>query len=98
MSPSLRDIANGITLDQTFDDSTLTVRANRALLESLVNNLLVNAVRHNRPGGEISIIVGSGDSSLPTLLTNRHWMPDKYSTASIIHPGSPMEMGWGLPS
>ena len=58
MSLSLRDIANGIALNQTFDDSTLTVRANRALLESLVNNLLVNAVRHNRPGGEISITVG----------------------------------------
>lgn len=37
----------------------MTVFANRMLLESLFSNLVVNAVRHNRPGGEICVTLTS---------------------------------------
>lgn len=56
----LGSAAGDIRIRQAFDGSPLVVRANRALLECLVNNLVVNAARHNRPGGTISIEVADG--------------------------------------
>ena len=41
--------------EQMDFQTTLTIRANRTLLESLVNNLVVNTVRHNHPQGEIGL-------------------------------------------
>ena len=38
--------------------------ANRTLLESLVNNLVVNALRHNRPDGEITVTVSDRQLSV----------------------------------
>lgn len=49
-------LMGNIVLHKDFQTS-LTIRANRTLLESLVNNLVVNAVRHNRPNGEISLVL-----------------------------------------
>lgn len=51
---SLESLTGNITLYKDFQ-TTLTIRANRTLLESLVNNLVVNAVRHNHPQGEIGL-------------------------------------------
>lgn len=56
----LGSAAGDIRIRQAFDGSHLVVRANRALLECLVNNLVVNAARHNRPGGTLSIEVADG--------------------------------------
>ena len=56
----LGSVAGDIRIRQAFDGSPLVVRANRALLECLVNNLVVNAARHNRPGGTLSIEVADG--------------------------------------
>lgn len=53
--PYLESLAGGLALKQDFKASRLPLKANRALLESMVNNLFVNAVRHNRPGGEITL-------------------------------------------
>jgi signal transduction histidine kinase len=47
--------AANITLETQFTDRTLTLQANKMLLESLINNLLTNAIRHNVPGGKILI-------------------------------------------
>lgn len=55
--PYLESLAEGLAVVKDYRVAALTVRANRALLESLVNNLVVNAVRHNRPGGEIGVTV-----------------------------------------
>ena len=70
-----------------FRVRTLTVRANRTLLESLVNNLVVNAVRHNRPGGEITVTVAAGSLTVSNtsdgkalderLLFNRFYRPSE---------------------
>ena len=35
----------------------MTVKANRSLLEIMLNNLIVNAVRHNKPNGAIIVTV-----------------------------------------
>lgn len=51
--PSLQLLADGITIRTDFDDSRLTLTCNEVLLEAALNNLVVNAVRHNRPQGEI---------------------------------------------
>ena len=55
--PSLRSISGNTPVHEIYDNTGLSVKANRTLFESLVNNLAANAVRHNRPGGEISVSV-----------------------------------------
>lgn len=55
--PLLKTISGDITLRQDFRNAALMINANRTLLESLLNNLVVNAVRHNRRGGEINITI-----------------------------------------
>jgi len=87
LTPFLQSIAGDILLYEDFADSTLTVRANRTLLESLVNNLVVNAVRHNRPKGEIRLVVSgreltiantSDESALDgKLIFNRFYRPSE---------------------
>lgn len=55
--PYLECLSEGLVLNKDFPASSLSVKANRTLLESMINNLIVNAVRHNRPEGEISIVL-----------------------------------------
>lgn len=44
-----------VSFHKDFAIEKLIISANRSLLESLVNNLIVNAVRHNIPDGEIFV-------------------------------------------
>lgn len=57
--PSLDAITDSdkIKLDLATDE--LMVKANRPLVESMVSNLVVNAVRHNAPNGNIIIYISS---------------------------------------
>lgn len=55
--PSLESLAAGITVKTGFSDRSLTVECNDTLMESMLSNLVVNAVRHNISGGYISISV-----------------------------------------
>lgn len=64
MVPFLKNIAGDIRLVEGYRHRNLTIRANPALLESLVNNLVVNAVRHNRPKGEIQLLVSGNEFSI----------------------------------
>lgn len=70
--PSLECLMENITLHKDFQTS-LTIRANHTLLESLVNNLVINAVRHNCPNGEIGLtltgrqLIVSNTSEEPVL-------------------------------
>lgn len=54
--PFLESIADGLHIVKDFQQE-ITVKANRPLLESMINNVVVNAVRHNRPDGSITISV-----------------------------------------
>lgn len=55
--PLLDKLTEGIAVHQTLGDTPLRIQGNRVLLESMINNLVVNAVRHNREKGEIWIQV-----------------------------------------
>lgn len=63
--PSLQLLAEGITirieglspLTDSSEKSPLTLTCNEVLLEAMLSNLVVNAVRHNREGGEILLTI-----------------------------------------
>lgn len=85
--PSLESLAGGITIRKSFQERSLVVRCNRALLESLINNLVVNAVRHNTADGTITIAIRdrsltvsntSEEGALnPKLIFNRFYHPSE---------------------
>ena len=83
-----------ITIREEIQVASLLVQANRALLESLINNLVVNAVRHNIANGEISIIIK------PNLLiisnTSSEGMLNKESVFERFHNSSEKIKGNGL--
>ncbi|MEA4981037.1 MAG: HAMP domain-containing sensor histidine kinase, partial [Petrimonas sp.] len=47
--------ANRITTTISIGNKSLIIQANRTLLESLVNNLITNAIKHNIPNGNLSV-------------------------------------------
>ncbi len=51
------NLVDGLTLKKDFQVRHLPIKANRPLLESMVNNLVVNALRHNEPNGTIIMTV-----------------------------------------
>ncbi len=51
--PRLETLVGNLTLTTRFTQTSLLIDCNKTLLESLINNLVVNAVRHNRQGGSI---------------------------------------------
>lgn len=53
----LSEFTQGITIRKDIQINSFPIQANTALLESLINNLVVNAVRHNIVNGEIFIIL-----------------------------------------
>lgn len=55
LSPYLESLTDGIGLIRDFQRPSLKINANRSLLESMINNLVANAVRYNKKGGEICI-------------------------------------------
>ena len=55
LRPYLESLSGELVLTQNFSAASLPIKANRSLLESMVNNLVVNAVRHNKTGGEITV-------------------------------------------
>jgi signal transduction histidine kinase len=55
------------------------VDGDRALTERLVANLLDNAVRHNRPGGHVTVTTGTRDGTAHLTVTN---------TGPVIPPGA----------
>lgn len=57
MLPLLNGFTQGTSINEDIQVKSLTVEANKTLLESLINNLVVNAVRHNIANGEIFITI-----------------------------------------
>ncbi len=53
--PFLTPFTQGLTIRTDFQNSPMLIRANNSLLGSLINNLTINAVRHNIDKGEITI-------------------------------------------
>lgn len=83
--PQLQLLAGGISIQTDFNTERLLVNCNRILLDSLINNLVVNAVRHNRPGGFVGIalkekgmIISNTSDESPLdchLIFNRFYRP-----------------------
>lgn len=107
LASSATEIARSrLTVDTEIGEAKMD--ANTVLLRQLVTNLLQNAIRHNHPGGTISLVVGyengftrlsmsnSGDqldpSAVTTFTTPFHRGTGRVSTKS----GSPRSSGLGL--
>lgn len=58
--PRLESLTGNISLVADLRQTDLTVDCNETLFESMVNNLVVNAIRHNKPGGTIFLTVADG--------------------------------------
>lgn len=83
LQPYLESLSGGLILKQNFSTASLPIKANRSLLESMVNNLVVNAVRHNKTSGEITVFLSDNRLMVSRPMT-RHWMQTRYSTVSIV--------------
>lgn len=74
--PYLDSLTTGLTFHTQFLVNRLPMKANRALVESMVSNLVVNAIRHNQRDGEVSLNLSasslcvSNTSPEPALDTN----------------------------
>lgn len=55
LMPSLESVSRQIHVQRQYPSTPIHLQANSALLESMVTNLFVNAVRHNIPDGTIAI-------------------------------------------
>ena len=55
--PSLESISGQLLIERHYAATPVYILANSTLLESMVSNLFVNAVRHNRLGGKITISI-----------------------------------------
>lgn len=64
LMPYMESLAQGLSIETVFDARHVEINANRSLLESLISNLIVNAVRHNREGGRIVIHVSPAALSI----------------------------------
>lgn len=61
LMPYLESLAEGLDVIKDYHVGTLYIKANRSLLESLINNLFVNAIRHNKHDGKITITAESNN-------------------------------------
>lgn len=72
----MENLSGHISIRMEHSGARSCIKANRTLLESLVNNLVVNAVRHNRPDGGITVTVSdrklsvTNTSDSPSLDSN----------------------------
>ncbi len=82
--PLLKNLAGELHIVKVFQQE-VQIKANKSLLESMLNNLVVNAVRHNRIDGSIILSIKSNtltisntsnESALdPTHIFNRFYRP-----------------------
>ncbi len=64
----------------SFDLADKEVFANPYLIDVLLNNLLSNAIRHNHPGGEINIVLTTGQLSIQNTGGNKALQKDQLFT------------------
>ena len=93
LQPYLESLSGGLILKQNFSTASLPIKANRSLLESMVNNLVVNAVRHNKTSGEITVSLSdnrlmvsntSDDAALDAdQIFNRFYRPSERRRATV---------------
>nr|WP_294077360.1 HAMP domain-containing sensor histidine kinase [Prevotella sp. UBA5379] len=62
--PQLESLSGDIVIKKNFIQNDLDLQCNETLLVSMINNLVVNAVRHNCPEGSITITVADRQLSV----------------------------------
>lgn len=78
--PSLESISGQLHIYRQYSKKPLRINANRILLESMVNNLFINAVRHNTPDGTVTVSIDdnrltiSNTSAEPPLSPSLKWL------------------------
>lgn len=90
----LRDVAEHVlrqtpTGDRTLGDSRLEsapVTGDPVLLERLAQNLVENAVRHNRTGGWLTVTTGTSDGQATLSLTNTGPEVAAYDLETMFEP------------
>lgn len=92
--PSLRLLAGRITILTDFQVDRLPLHCNRILLESLINNLVVNAVRHNQAGGKVFLTLS--DNFLDVCNTSDEPPLDTDMIFNRFYRPSPKTKGNGL--
>lgn len=83
------NLAGGLLLHIDIQTDSPVVKANRSLLESMMNNFIVNAIRHNKPNGTITITLSNGSLTFANtsdetaldehLIFNRFYRPAEKS-------------------
>jgi signal transduction histidine kinase len=56
-----------VSLESAIPEEPLVVRADMTLLEQAVSNVVYNAVRHNRPGGHVAVILEPDEQAIFSL-------------------------------
>jgi signal transduction histidine kinase len=83
--PSLDSISGQLHIYRQYSKKPLRINANRILLESMVNNLFINAVRHNTPDGTVTVSIDDNRLTIsntsaepplsPSLIFRRFYRP-----------------------
>jgi|WetSurMetagenome_2_1015567.scaffolds.fasta_scaffold05159_4 two-component system, OmpR family, sensor kinase len=92
--PSLELLADGIIIRLQIKNDQMTVNCNEVLLESLISNLVVNAVRHNYSDGEI--IISLENSMLTVTNTSKERSLDSAHIFERFYRSSLTQKGNGL--
>jgi signal transduction histidine kinase len=90
----LRDVAEHVLRQTPTGDRTVTsgrrdsapVAGDPVLLERLAQNLVENAVRHNRPDGELSVTTGTDGGHATLSVTNTGPEVAAYDVETIFEP------------
>lgn len=96
---------HGVALDVALPESPLSTLGDVTLLEQAVSNLIYNAVRYNRPGGHVAVILEAAESGFVVrVLDDGPGVPEA-QLASLVQRGfrgdaartrQPMGQGLGL--
>lgn len=103
LQPYYESLIGDIRLQRSQEAQQVVIKANRSLLETLVNNLIINAIRHNIQGGEIQInltresLTIANTSNEPALDETRIFNRFYHSTDTSTSDGkTPTGNGLGL--
>lgn len=94
MQPYFENLLGSITLHCDFAVDSCPLVANRSLLESLLSNLVINAIRHNLPNGQIFVVLREG--TLSVLNTSNEPALDETRIFNRFYRSSDGGMGNGL--
>lgn len=86
LRPFFENLCGDISLNMSVQTKPYIIEANRPLLECLLNNLVVNAVRHNVPGGDINVSL-SGDKLTVSNTSDEPALDASHIFSRFYRPG-----------